>query len=285
MTRTVTQSTTQIETAAVTINAKNPEKLSKFYQDIIGLTLFKKDQGVYSLGVGENHVLVEIYPANSADTPRTGLYHMAFLLPTRKDLADNLYHLLKSGQELEGASDHGYSEALYLHDLEGNGIEIYADKDQTEWEISTEGYISGIVEPMDGDGVLALADQSDYYAGMPAGTIMGHIHLSVADLDPVINFYYHVMGLGVKYAMGQQAVFLASGGYHHHLGANTWQNRGSQDRDSHGMGLRSLVWQASASDMAIIKENLDQRQIFYQEKDNGLSFHDPSGNLVEVKLA
>lgn len=281
--RKITESATQITTKAVALNASEPKALARFYEESIGLTLIGEENQVYYLGTPDGQVLLSIYPSHGDRKKITGLYHMAFLLPSRKDLANSFKALLNQRVSLDGASDHGYSEALYLNDPEGNGIEIYADKDQSVWTVTDEGEIVGITEPMATQEVLSLADDRPY-TGMPNGTIMGHIHLHVHDLKETSDFYWGIMGIGQKYVMSQSALFMASGNYHHHLGANIWRpNLAVKPANGH-QGLRETIWEGSQADLDWIKNQLEAHQVSYQNEEQALVFNDAADIQVRVQL-
>lgn len=281
----ITQSKTTIETNAIQINALDANNLANFYQDIIGLTLIESAEGYYALGTPDKKVLLEIFATTTQEEVKsTGLYHMAFLLPTKADLGTILLYFIKNQVPLQGASDHGYSNALYLGDPEGNGIEIYWDKDQSEWDIREDGQIAGIVEQMDAEDVLAVARPD--FDGMPNGTTMGHIHLHVGNLDETLAFYTKVMGLGFKFPMGGQAIFMASGDYHHHLGSNVWKGTNLPAPVSIDQaGLRASVWTANQTDFAYIAGQLADAKIDFEQTETSLTFNDNSGLRVIVKLA
>lgn len=280
----ITQSKTNLVTSAVQINALNSENLAGFYQDVIGLTLISENQGHYRLGTPNQKVLLEIFPTTTREDIRsTGLYHMAFLLPTQADLGTILLHFVRNQVPLTGASNHGYSNALYMDDPEGNGIEIYADKDQSEWDIYEDGRIVGIVEQMDVEDVVKNASQT--FDGMPNGTTMGHLHLHVGNLEEARNFYLDVLGLGFKFPMGQ-AIFMASGDYHHHLGANLWKGSHlpapvSLDQQ----GLRASVWEGNQTDYDYVVERLIAHNIPFENSSSQLVFKDNSGLQTIVNLS
>lgn len=277
----ITQSTTTIHTQAIELNALNPKVLADFYIEKIGLSLLKSqsDQDIYQLGTGQGHHLITIYPTDLAKEARTtGLYHLALLLPSRGDLGAILRHLIEEQVPLEGASDHGYSEALYLSDPEGNGIEIYADKDESVWDKHDNGLIGGIVEPMDVEGVLA--SQTKPFNGIADGTIMGHIHLHVSNIEETLEFYKQVLGLGLKFIMNEQALFMASQDYHHHLGANLWNGRNIPQAASGSQGLRHSIWAGSLADIQAVEEKLKSRDYAYTKEDNSLYFNDPAGTGI-----
>lgn len=277
----MSQSKTTIKTKAVALNAKSPKELAHFYEKSIGLKLLNERDDIFTLGTPSGEELIKIYPASAPRERITGLYHLALLLPSRKDLGNILKFLLTNGVEIDGASDHGYSEALYLRDPEGNGIEIYADKDPSVWDISENGEIAGIVEPMAAEEVLSLAD-SENYAGVPEDTVMGHIHLHVHDLKETEDFYYHVMGLGKKFMMNDQALFMASGHYHHHLGANIWQTHLLAQAANGRQGLRETVWTANDKDFEWIKKQLTENEIPHETVDDSLVFKDPAQTQIRL---
>lgn len=272
----LTQSKTAVVTSRVQLNALDPKALATFYQDNIGLTLIEEDNGYFALGTPDHTVLIEIFPTDVKKSKRTtGLYHLALLLPTKADLGTILLHLVKEEVALEGASNHGYSNAIYLTDPEGNGIEIYADKDRSEWDIRKDGFIGGITEAMDVDDVLSNA--SSTFERIPNGTTMGHIHLHVGDVAETLQFYIGNVGLGFKYPYGNQAIFMATDDYHHHLGANIWLGANLPHPEENQQGLRALVWDATAADIAYISQQLSAQDIYYSVKENQLTFKDNSG--------
>lgn len=281
----LTKSTTYIKTRAVHLNALEPSSLAEFYQTAIGMTLFSENDGIYTLGTPNGRELLQIHPTNNKQNGKTtGLYHLALLLPERSDLGNILRHLLTTGVNIEGASDHGYSEALYLPDLEGNGIEIYTDKNKSDWDTQTDGTINGVVEPMDSDSVLASANQLDGYQGLPDGTVMGHIHLHVDDLESTLAFYREVMGLGVKSMLGPSALFMATNDYHHHLGANVWRGKAIPKGNPDAQGLRASVWASDQGDWDAIKAQLDKNGYDYTLTDTSLTFLDSAGMRVIVEI-
>lgn len=277
----ITQSTTTIHTQAIELNALQPKSLGDFYVKQIGLSLLQAntDQDIYQLGTSQGQHLITIYPTDIAkEAATTGLYHLALLLPSRSDLGAILRHFIEKQVPLEGASDHGYSEALYLSDPEGNGIEIYADKDESVWDKHDNGLIGGIVEPMDVEGVLA--SQTEPFKGIADGTIMGHIHLHVANVEETLEFYHQVLGLGLKFIMNEQALFMATQDYHHHLGANLWNGRNIPQAAAGSQGLRNSIWAGSLADIQAVEAKLKARNYAYTKEGNSLYFNDPAGTGI-----
>lgn len=199
-----------------------------YYERAIGLSVRERPDDRAELGTGADTllVLVEERGARPADG-YTGLYHVALLLPTRPDLAAWIAHGVRERVALTGMSDHFVSEALYLRDPDGHGIEIYADRPRDVWEGIVAERMTSL--PLDVDAILTdlPSGATDAYPGMPDGTVMGHVHLRVADIAETVAFYEHVLGFELMAQLGTQAAFLAAGGYHHHIGANTWESSGA----------------------------------------------------------
>ena len=239
---------------AVTLRAHDLQALTAYYRDAIGLRLIRQDAGSAELGVG-GQVLVRLVAGAARPTSTTGLFHLAILLPSRRDLANWLRHAAVTRIPLEGASDHLVSEALYLSDPEGNGIEIYRDRKREEWPRKPDGGIAMATERLDLDKLLSEADDVAY-AGMPEGTGMGHIHLRVGDTAAAEAFYRDLLGfdLMVHYP---GASFLASGGYHHHIAGNIWGSRGAGPRQPCEAGLdRFELVACDAADFAAMRQRI-----------------------------
>lgn len=270
------QSKTSLQTEAVKLNAENPDLLAKFYNTAIGLNVLDASEGYYALGTPNGKVLIELYKTTTpknADT--TGMYHLALLLPTYEDLGTVLRHLVVNNVRLIGASDHGYSNALYLDDPEGNGIEIYWDKPESEWNVLEDGQIVGVTEPMDADAAIEAARTK--FDGMPNRTIMGHVHLHVDDVEESADFYGNVMGLGLKYKFGPQAFFFASGDYHHHLGANIWKQGNLNKPNRLAQGIQTVEWSGTKEDIEYITAQLEEANLASTMTDGVLVFKDTAG--------
>lgn len=224
--------------------------VAAFYERAIGLKRIAgaTNDGVVQLGADGDRALVELVE-DAAAPPRArrscGLFHLALLVPDRRSLAEALRRVALAGWRLDGASDHLVSEALYLSDPEGNGIELYRDRARTEWRREPNGELAMATLPLDlddllgeltGDGETAGKD-----AGMPAGTTLGHVHLQVSDLAVAEAFHAGALGFDVTVRSYPGALFVAAGGYHHHLGLNTWASAGGPPADSAARGLRDFV--------------------------------------------
>lgn len=264
----------------VQLNVANLDNMIDFYTKIIGLKLVERlgNQAMLSTqGSMEPLLLLEEHPEQLANSHTTGLYHTAFLLPSRKDLGNTLIWLLQNQQEL-GAADHGYSEALYLTDPEGNGIEIYHDKPMDDWDIRANGEIVGVTEELDGAAVAEAADGQ--WLGLAPGSRLGHIHLQVADLEETQRFYEQ-LGFSLTSNFGRQAKFFAAGNYHHHIGTNTWAGRQLPLRSKDQLGLTTYTFQLPSKErVEELKVHLKEQQLLFEEQTNGVILADPNGMFI-----
>ncbi|MGO8673426.1 MAG: VOC family protein [Capsulimonadaceae bacterium] len=199
----------------------------RFYTEILGFRDFSETPGTALLGAESGEILLELVEAPVAlpvVSTATGLYHAAILTPTRADLGRLLQRLIE--REIPfGQSDHLVSEALYLSDPDGHGLELYSDRPRSEWSWSN-GSVAMAVDPLDLDGLLAEADSDGaQWTGLPAGTRIGHVHLRVGDLTVASEFYHGILGFDITCSMSG-ALFVSAGRYHHHLGLNVWQSKG-----------------------------------------------------------
>lgn len=211
---------------SVSLNVADLETSRAFYQHVIGMRLLSETDTMVALGIpGSAQPLLTLrhVPEGYPSRGGTGLYHFALLLPSRRELAKALYCLAQRRIPLQGLSDHYVSEAIYLADPEGNGIEIYADRPRADWEFQAGTLQMGTTH-MDAAGVLAeLKGEEPESPLLPSGTIMGHIHLHVVDLAACERFYTELLGLDLMLRYGRMASFLSWAGYHHHIGINTWR--------------------------------------------------------------
>lgn len=213
-----------------------------YYQQVLGLRLLERGETGASLGThGDERVLIELHQRPearpSAPRSRLGLYHFAILLPERAALGRFLRHLAELGVRV-GMSDHLVSEALYLTDPDGLGIEVYADRPRSEWPRSGEA-VAMSSDPLDVDGLMS-AGGDEPWRGVPAGGVIGHVHLHVGDLEQAERFYHRGLGFDVSNRLYPGALFLSAGGYHHHLGVNTWA-RGARPAERNE--ARLLFWE------------------------------------------
>lgn len=267
----------------VKLKVENLEAMIDFYTKMIGLVLLNKTENTAFLGAQDSSETIMILeelvdPIMKNNT--TGLYHTAFLLPSRKDLGNSLLWLMQNNIEL-GAADHGYSEAIYLTDPEGNGIEIYQDKPKTEWDIRADGEIIGVTEELDGDAVVAEADRQ--WLGLAPGSRIGHIHLQVADLD-VTEKFYEQLGFSLKSNFGGRAKFFAAGDYHHHIGTNTWNSRNAALIGEKQLGLAWYTFQLPSKEAVdLLIKRLDAQGIEYIAENEQLTIQDPNGMQIKFE--
>lgn len=248
--------TTPTHIAKVGLKARDAEALSAFYRHLLGLAELARSDGAIVLGAGGRELLeIERAPSAKPDDPRSaGLFHTAFLLPTRKDLARWVRHASENRIPVTGASDHLVSEALYLNDPEGNGIEIYADRPKDRWTRSG-GDIAMATERLDIDDLLRELDPSTpVWHDAPNATVVGHVHLRVGDPKEAEEWWHSQFGFETMARYGSQAVFLASGGYHHHIGANTWASAGAGMRDPDRAGLAFVEMASSTHAPATLRD-------------------------------
>jgi catechol 2,3-dioxygenase len=244
----------------VRLRVADVDRVRSYYEGAIGL---REIDGA----LGADIPLVELIDdpdAPPAPPGSTGLFHLAILVPDRPSLARAVRRVVESGERFTGASDHFVSEALYLRDPEGNGIEIYRDRPRSEWEYEPSGELRMGTVALDLDSVMAELPRGDDY-GMPEGTVMGHVHLHVADLAAAEAFYAGQLGLDVTVRSYPGALFLSDDGYHHHIGLNTWQGAGAPPPPPGSRGLEDFeLVRPGASDAAL---------------------SDPSGNRVRVRTS
>ena len=210
------------ELGYVALNVRNLDLQSQYYQQVLGLSVIHQEESVIDLGVGNTILVRLIQTEELLDVAGSyGLYHLAISLPSREALAQIFKHFVDNSVPLIGASDHDYSEAIYLEDTEGNGIEIYRDRPVSEWNIREDGRIIGTTEAMDEEGLYRLATTLERPYKMPEGSRMGHVHLSVRKSSISSEFYQNVLQVQDKFSV-RSASWLASGNYHHHIAVNEW---------------------------------------------------------------
>lgn len=223
----------------VALTVRDLASVSRFYQDVIGLSSIDKSDGTERLGIGQM-VLLDLIEDRTATpvSPRdAGLFHTAFLLPSRADLGSWANFVAGRQIPLQGASDHLVSEAIYLADPEGNGIEVYRDRADHEWPFS-DGQLQMATDPLDAQGLMKEG-RSKAWAGFPEGGFVGHVHLQVGALNEADSFYSGLLGFDVM-CRYPGASFYGSGGYHHQLAGNIWNSRGAGKRPSRATGLREV---------------------------------------------
>lgn len=261
------------------------ERSLSFYKEILGFQVLRQSGQTAHLSADGQTTLVTLEQIEGAvpkTYPTTGLYHFALLLPTRADLASVVNHLLQKGVRF-GSSDHLVSEALYLSDPDGNGIEIYADRNHSEWNWQ-DGQVEMTVDPLDFSDLLAEAEDKQW-TKLPSQTVMGHIHLHVAHLGEAEQFYREGLGFDVVCRYGDQALFMSSGGYHHHIGLNTWAGVGAPPLKEKNAGLKafSIQFPSEAARNKVV-EQLQQIEAFISKEGQVYLTKDPSGIFIELRV-
>jgi catechol 2,3-dioxygenase len=264
-----------------------------FYARVIGLVQLTRDGDVATLGTPDGVALVELVErADAAPRPRgsSGLFHLALLLPTRADLALALRRLATARHPLDGASDHLVSEALYLSDPEGNGIENYRDRPREEWQHEPGGEIKMATLPLDVDAIVdempAGVTSQTPNPSVPAGARIGHVHLQVSDVEQAEAFYNGVLGFEVVVRGYPGALFVSAGGYHHHIGLNTWSSAGGVPNtpDTRGLDRFEIVLPDAAA-VAEVRDRLAAAGTPALESDGALFASDPFGNGLRFVAA
>lgn len=228
----------------VRLKVADLERALVFYRDIFGYQATETGERSVALSAGQGHidfVLEEHTDATPKPWRTSGLFHAAILLPERRDLARVVHRLSSNGWEIGGASDHGVSEALYLNDPGGNGLEIYVDRPREIWPRKDQ-QVAMMTERLNFDSLFAeLGDEEPSWDGIPAGTRIGHIHLQVGDIERSRAFYVDVLGFDVTQDTYPGALFVAAGGYHHHVGMNSWAGHGVPAAPEDSAGLKRFT--------------------------------------------
>jgi catechol 2,3-dioxygenase len=275
-----------IAPAEVTLTVADLDRAVDYYENGIGLAVGSRENGTARMGVpGRDLVVLEEQPGARPGRGRTtGLFHLALLVPTRADLASWLGHAAEAGVRLTGASDHFVSEALYLRDPDGHGIEIYADRPRDTWTKLEDGSLNIGTVALDLDDLMRA--RGEPFERMKDGTVMGHIHLQVAQLVEARRFYTDVLGLDKMVEIPDQASFLSSGGYHHHVGVNVWAGVGAPPAPADQARLVRATLEVDG------REHLDQIETRlsdggYEPVRDGdrVLVNDPSGNPLELRVA
>jgi catechol 2,3-dioxygenase len=276
-------SRTPLHVGAIGLKARDMDRVAAFYRDVIGLAIIDRGKESTTLGAGGvPFVHLAHQPSARPDDPReAGLYHTAFLMPSRADLARWILHVARHKVPLTGASDHAVSEAFYLDDPEGNGVEVYCDRPAETWEW-TGADLKMITDPLDVESILREVARTATYPGAPDGLRIGHVHLRVGDVAGAEAFYRDALGLDVT-RRRQGATFLSSGRYHHHIAANVWHSAGAGRRDEERAGLAWLALEtADGAAFESAKERLAQAGTELTSTATGIATADPWGTRVHI---
>jgi catechol 2,3-dioxygenase len=251
-------SRTPLHIGAVALAVRDLDRLAAFYHDVIGFAVLDRGTATATLGAGGVPIVHLTHrPDAKPDDPReAGLYHTAFLMPTRADLARWILHVARSRVPLTGASDHAVSEAFYLDDPEGNGIEVYSDRPAESWQW-TGSDLRITTDPLDVEDIVGEVSSNATYPGAPDGLRIGHVHLRVGDVARAEAFYRDVVGLEVT-RRRHGASFMSSGRYHHHIAGNVWHSAGAGMRDGERAGLAWFSFETDADALDAVKARLGQ---------------------------
>ena len=261
-----------------------------WYQAALGMRVHRQDVGVAALGDGEEDVVVLREDATATQPPRraSGLYHYALLYPTREELARAALRLAATRTPIQGASDHGTHEAIYLSDPDGNGLELAADRAREVWPSPEEEFSGGGPRPLDFDALLATVAGEEGRAGssqVRPGLRVGHLHLHVGDIAAGLAFYRDVIGFDV-WALMPSAAFVAAGGYHHHLGFNTWRGEGAAPMPAGIVGLDHwTIALATADEVETVRARVRAAGLESTDVDGGFAVADPFAMVVHVVVA
>jgi catechol 2,3-dioxygenase len=287
----------------VELTVSDLERAVAFYTDALGLRVHRDERdlevcgpdgetGRAALGAGGEDLLVLFANPSAVRAGRhAGLYHVALLYSTRAELARAAVRLALTRTPIQGASDHGTHEAIYLADPDGNGLELAADRPREQWpDIGDPNLFAGGPQPLDLDGLVALVAEQPPTARAEPGLGVGHVHLHVGDTAVALRFYTEVVGFETVIDLGPQAAFVAAGGYHHHLAFNTWRGRGVGPAPADAVGLRHwTVYLPSEADVRTVRERIERAGVGYERavvdgerRESGLLVRDPAGNAVAI---
>ncbi len=271
----------QTHMGPVELSVSDLDRSLDYWQRVVGLRVLGRDGANASLGTDTELVRFVEAPGSKPADGHTGLYHVALLVPDRPSLARWLAHAAREQVRIEGLSDHNVSEAIYLRDPDRHGIELYADRPRALWEGQVREQMTTL--PLDVENLLAeLGDPAtEPFDGLPEGTVVGHVHLRVADVDSTVAFYRDVLGMDLMAQLGAAAAFLSAGGYHHHVGGNTWESRGAAPAGEGFATLRlaTIVLPDAAERDRVASRVADSGQE-PEPRGDGVLVRDPSGNQL-----
>src|SRR4051812_41704533 len=268
----------------VELTVASMDRSIEWYETALGLRVHSRADGIAELGDGTTVVfrLVEDPQAQPAGR-HAGLYHYALLYPSREELARAVVRLIGLRTPVQGASDHGTHEAIYLPDPDGNGIELAADRPRDQWPTPGEEFGRGGPMPLDVDNLLATVAGEEPSPTVGQGLRMGHVHLHVGSIDDGLRFYSDVIGFDV-WAQIPTAAFVSAGGYHHHLGFNTWRGDAVPPAPEHTVGLRHwTILLDSEAEVARVRARVEGAGIAVDDAENGFGVRDPWGTALRIE--
>lgn len=279
MTATDSQLPESAHIGRVALTVSDLETMTDFYTSVVGLSVIEAESDHRRLGIDDTELLRLEAAPDLAERPPTaaGLFHTAFRVPTRTALG-NALDRVRSSWSLEGASDHHVSEALYLTDPEGNGVEIYCDRPEETWPTTSDGRVQMETLPLDLDRIAASATEG---APQPSELTIGHVHLEATELTRMRTFYIERLGFRLRQEFGEAAIFLAAGTYHHHIGINTWQGR-SEPAAGRGLAWYEVVLPGTEA-VDNLRDRLSANDISVIEKQGRLEIVDPDGISIRLR--
>lgn len=271
----------------VSLTVAKLERSIRFYTEAIGLRVLRRAGSEAVLGTADAPLLALREQPGALPwmiDRMTGLYHLAILTPTRADLGRWVAHYLDTEYPPPGQGDHIVSEALYLRDPDGHGIEVYADRPREGWEWNG-GQVRMGGGPVDVRGLMAEGRASGTpWSGMPSGTILGHVHLQVGDISRAEEFYHEILGFDITARM-PTALFVSAGGYHHHLGLNTWHSEGAAPASPDTATLQHFTFALPSTEaLAAVEARIRRAGLLFEQKANALLVRDPWQNLVVLHV-
>jgi len=275
-----------LRVGAVHLTVTDLDRSVAWYQRALGLRVHRHDAASAELGDGTVTTVVLVEDARARPAGRhAGLYHYALLFPTREELARAAVRLSATNTPIQGASDHGTHEAIYLPDPDGNGIELAADRPRDRWPTPEEEFSGGGPRPLDFSSLLATVADEAPAAQVAPGLRMGHVHLHVGDVERGLAFYRDLLGLEV-WALLPTAAFVAAGGYHHHLGFNVWRGRGVGPAPDHTVGLRHWTIELDTpGEVAEVRARMEAAGIPVEDDEHGFGVRDPWDIALRVAAA
>jgi catechol 2,3-dioxygenase len=276
----------QLRLGPVHLTVADVDRSIDWYERSLGLRLQNREDGKAELGDGtETVVVVHEDPEARPAGRHAGLYHYALLYPSREELSRAALRLIETQTPIQGMSDHGTHEAIYLPDADGIGIELAADRALDEWPSFEEEFARGGPAPLDLDSLLATVEGQSPPDRAGEGLRVGHVHLHVGDVGDGLAFYRDVLGFDERANLGS-AAFVSAGGYHHHLAFNTWRGEGVGPPPAHSVGLRHwTVWLPSAEDVAEVRRRVEGAGAPLEEIEGGFRTRDPWGIAVDLVSA
>jgi catechol 2,3-dioxygenase len=272
----------------VTLRVADLKRSRRFYEGILAFQPVQQTPGRVVLGDQAKQPLLELIEVpGAAPQPRraTGLYHVAFVFPTRADLGRELLRVARAGLQV-GQGDHLVSEALYISDPDDNGLELYRDRPRSEWHW-TNGMVEMATDPVDIRGLIAEGERdAEPWEVIPAGTRVGHIHLQVGDIQEARRFYSTILGFDVTADLSAHgALFVSAGGYHHHIGLNTWHSRGAKPTPANAAGLQTYVIAIPSSEgLQEVKARLVAHRVPFEEQEDSIRVNDPWSNSILLRV-